>query len=449
MPDKIGFISLGCPKNTVDSEIMLNHLKNDGWEFTEKLEEADCIVINTCAFIAPAREEAVNTILDAAENKKTGRCRRLVVAGCLVNRYREELIKEIPEIDGFVDTFSLNGITNAVKPGSAQRTVSSIEKYPTKNSAQWSSDRLLITPPHYAYLKIADGCSHRCSFCAIPLIKGPQCSRDVEDIFSEAELLASRGVKELIIISQDTTGWGKDLDSPKKLTSMLQRLDSSKLFRWIRLMYMYPSEIDDSILDTIAQSSSILPYFDIPLQHIDSQILQNMKRGGNGDSFISLIVGIRNRIPEAVIRTSLVVGFPGENEETIKKLEQFLLDTKIDNVGIFIYSEEEGTAAFDEFKDEIQERTKNSWRKKLMKIQSRISAENLSRYKGRMIDVIIDGEHPESEYLLTGRFFGQAPEIDGTVIITEGNADQGDIVKVEITETWDYDIAGRIVNLND
>jgi ribosomal protein S12 methylthiotransferase len=447
MPGKIGFISLGCPKNTVDSEIMLSHLKKEGWDFTETLAEADAIVINTCAFIEPAREEAINAILEAAEYKKTGKCRRLTVTGCMVNRYGHELKKEIPEIDSFVDTFSLQDIKKAVKYESCDCVKEKIEKSNSirETSEQWSSERVLITPHHYAYLKIADGCSHRCSFCAIPLIKGNQSSRNMNDIFEEAANLADKGVKELIIVSQDTTGWGKDLALPEKLVSLLRRIDSANLFRWIRLMYLYPSEIDDSLLDTIANSKTILPYFDIPLQHSDSELLKKMGRSGSGDTFLKLILRIKQKNPDAVIRSSFIVGFPGETDLTIQNLEDFLSKAGIDNVGVFTYSDEEGTTAHEKFSDEISLRQKNIWRKRLMKLQASISRKIVKGMIGKVMDVIVDGEHPESEYLLSGRFYGQAPEIDGSVIITEGFAYAGDIVKVEITETWEYDIAGRIV----
>jgi len=446
MSGKIGFISLGCPKNTVDSEIMLSHLKSDGWDFTEKYEDADTIVINTCAFIEPAREEAIEAILEAAEFKKTGKCRRLIVAGCMVNRYREELKKEIPEIDAFVDTFSLASIKYVARKKKLENAeIEEPEKTRRQVPQQWSSDRLLITPSHYAYLKIADGCSHRCSFCAIPIIKGPQISRQADDLMTEAEKLANNGVKELILISQDTTSWGKDLNPPEKLIDLLRRLDESALFRWIRLMYLYPSQIDNRLIETIAQSGSILPYFDIPLQHSHPDILKKMGRGGDGEKYLQLLSKIRAAIPSAVIRSSFIAGFPGENEDTIGHLGNFLSAARIDNVGIFTYSHEEGTTSFDEFKDEISPRIKTGWQKKLMKQQSRISKEIMSKYKGKSLDVIIDGEHPESEYLLSGRFYGQAPDIDGSVIITEGMANVGEIVKIKISRAWEYDLAGKIV----
>jgi len=446
MSGKIGFISLGCPKNTVDSEIMLSHLKSDGWDFTDKFEDADTIVINTCAFIEPAREEAIEAILEAAEFKKTGKCRRLIVAGCMVNRYQEELKKEIPEIDAFVDTFSLASIKYVARKKKLENAeIEESEDSRRQLPQQWSSDRLLITPSHYAYLKIADGCSHRCSFCAIPIIKGPQISRQADDLMTEAEKLSNNGVKELILISQDTTSWGKYLNPPEKLIDLLRRLDESALFRWIRLMYLYPSQIDNRLIETIAQSGSILPYFDIPLQHSHPDILKKMGRGGDGEKYLQLLSKIRAAIPSAVIRSSFIAGFPGETDKTIEHLGNFLSAARIDNVGIFAYSHEEGTTSFDELKDEISPRIKTGWQKKLMKQQSRISKEIMSKYKGKSLDVIIDGEHPESEYLLSGRFYGQAPEIDGGVIITEGTANAGEIVKIKISRTWEYDLAGKIV----
>lgn len=447
MPLKIGFISLGCPKNTVDSEIMLSHLKNDGWDFTEKLEDADAIVINTCAFIEPAREEAIEAILEAAEYKKNGKCKRLTVTGCMVNRYRSELKKEIPEIDSFVDTFSLQDIKKAVKEKSpdVDQTAEKESSRSAPNIEQWSSERLSITPPHYAYLKIGDGCSHRCAFCAIPLIKGNQTSRISKDIIKEAIRLAEKGVKELIIISQDSTSWGKDIAQIENIDSLLKKIDELRLFRWIRLMYLYPSGIDNPLLDRIAESNTILPYFDIPLQHVDPAILKKMGRGGSGDSFLKMISRIKHKIPEAVIRSSFIVGFPGETDETIQKLDDFLREAEINNVGIFTYSSEEGTAAHDKYHDQIPLRQKNLWRKQLMKSQTSISKKIIAGFKGQVMDVIVDGLHPETELLLSGRFFGQAPDIDGIVIINEGYANAGEIVKVEITETWEYDMAGKIV----
>lgn len=432
MKGKIGFISLGCPKNTVDSEVMLGHLKENGWEITNDPLMAHIIVVNTCGFILPAREEAIAAILEAAELKKKGRLQRLIVTGCMVNRYSDELLKEIPEIDVIVDTFSLSDILSAAEPGTDQ--------IPSK-----SPYRISITPDHYAYLKIGDGCSHRCRFCTIPLIKGPKISTGLKPILLEAERLAENGARELILISQDSTGWGRDRKNKSTLAKLLRRLDREALFPWIRVMYLYPTGIDSDLISAFAELDSVLPYFDLPFQHSHSAILRMMGRPGDGNSYLQIIDNIRSKIPNAVFRSSFIVGFPGETDNTIESLEQFLKDAKLLNVGIFTYWHEKGTSAFNKYSDDIPISQKEEWRKHLMKTQSKVSAGILSPLKGKTIEVILDGIHPETDLLLAGRFRGQAPEIDGNVMITDGRGNRGEILKVKIEETYDYDLAGKIV----
>jgi ribosomal protein S12 methylthiotransferase len=432
MSGKIGIISLGCPKNLVDSEVMLGYLRADGWEITDSAGESDIIIVNTCGFINPAVEESIGAILEAAEYKTHGKCRRLIVTGCLINRYREEILHEIPEIDAVVDTFSLEDIRKAVE---------NIER--EKNRID--SERILLTPPHYAYLKIADGCNHRCSFCAIPLIKGDRASRTVDSLLSEAGLLAARGVKELILISQDSTSWGLDLPDKPKLSNLLSCLAETGDFPWIRLMYLYPNKIDDDLIEVIAKYNNILPYFDLPLQHVNAEILKDMGRGGSGEEFLALIAKIREAIPGAVFRTSMIVGFPGETDETVAEMVQFLKDAKLDNVGVFTYWHEEGTPAYEKFEDKSTKAEKNRWRRKVMSAQRKISHKKLEKLVGTELEVIIDGEHPESELLLSGRYYGQAPEIDGNIIITEGQVNRGDIVSVHIDEAFDYDLSGKVI----
>ncbi|MBN2135459.1 MAG: 30S ribosomal protein S12 methylthiotransferase RimO, partial [Acidobacteria bacterium] len=423
-------VSLGCTKNLVDSEVMLGRLKE--YEITDDNTEADVIIVNTCGFINPAVEESIGAILEAAEYKTQGKCRRLIVTGCLVNRYRKEIRHEVPEIDAVVDTFSLEEIRRAVEGAE--------EEKPRINS-----ERILLTPPHYAYLKIADGCNHRCSFCAIPLIKGDRVSRTVDSLLAEAKVLARRGVKELILISQDSTSWGLDLPDKPKLSNLLSRLAEETDFPWIRLMYLYPKKIDDSLIEVIAKYKNILPYFDLPLQHVNADILKNMGRGGSGVEFLTLIGKIREAIPDAVFRTSMIVGFPGESDATIAEMVQFLKDAELENVGVFTYWHEEGTPAYEKFEDKATKAEKNRWRRKVMSAQRKISHKRLEKIVGTKIDVIIDGEHPESELLLSGRYYGQAPEIDGNIIITEGHVNRGDIVSVHIDEAFDYDLSGKVI----
>ncbi len=433
MSGKIGLISLGCPKNMVDSERMLSYLKNEGWEFTSDPGKSDVIIINTCGFIVPAREEAINTILEAAELKKQG-LKRLVVAGCMVNRYKEELSEEIPEIDAFVDTHSLEKIIEAVL----------YEPAPHEKSHS-SGSRELLTPPHYAYLKIGDGCNHKCAFCTIPIIKGDRLSRSPTDILSEAEALAEKGVREIILISQDSSGWGGDIRSKSTLAELLAKMDKEGLFVWIRVMYLYPSEVDDNLISAFAECSSVLPYFDIPFQHSHPDILKRMLRPGNGDTYLKLIEKIRKNIPDAIFRSGFIVGYPGETDATVKHLSEFIVESRILNAGVFTYWHEEGTSAYTKYQDTISQEQKDAWMAELMETQKAVSRCELEKYTGKELDVIIDGFHPESELLVSGRFYGQAPEIDGTVIITDGNPEFGKIQKVLIEESHDYDLVGKVV----
>jgi ribosomal protein S12 methylthiotransferase len=441
MSKKIGMISLGCPKNTVDSEVMMNYLDESGFIFTDKYEEADAIIINTCSFIDPAKEESIEAILDAAKYKRNNKSKSVVVAGCLVNRYRDDLKKYIPEIDAMVDTFNLKNIVEVVNEclqikADESAVIDKVAQFP---------ERKLITPNHFAYLKIADGCNHNCSFCTIPMIKGPQVSRSTSSLLKEAEYLAKLGVKELIVISQDTLKWGNDLNPKESIVSFLKELDGLKLFPWIRIMYLYPYQMIDEFLDIIADSNTILPYFDIPFQHSHPDILKTMKRGGSGDSHLQLIEKIRSKVPNAILRTSLIVGFPGEDEKTIENLKEFLSEAKIENVGIFSYWHEYGTEASKELKDKIKQSQKNRWRSELMKHQQRISNKILRKYVGKNLKVIVDAMHPESEYILTGRFYGQAPDVDGMVMITEGTASYGDFVEVYVKEAFDYDLNAKVI----
>ncbi len=521
---RIGFVSLGCPKNLVDSEVMMGLLHSAGGQLTPNAEDAEILVVNTCSFIDSAKQESVNTILEMARHKQShgGRAQRLIVAGCLVERYRDEIRKNIPEVDAVVGTGELEAILAAAglvpkpvpatgspfnifpqgsSPSSqslAARAQSSVRQHshPEADSAQlaieqnalaqptvasrpegdlrqqqgrfsrdaWDgttaalpeylysdeTPRILATPRASAYIKIAEGCDHPCSFCIIPQLRGKFRSRRLSSIVAEAEKLIAQGVREITLIGQDTTCYGEDLGLTDGLAQLLEALAVLPNLRWLRFLYTYPNKVTTRLLETMARHDNIARYLDVPLQHASASVLKRMKRGGNAKIFLELIEKARRIVPGIVIRTSFIVGFPGETEEDYKELESFIRAARIDWLGVFTYSDEEGAKAFElDTALKVPERTIQARRRKLMKLQQKISAKAKAEWVGREIDLLVEGESEETELLWEGRTLQHAPEIDGKVFINDFGPHEelvpGTFYRAEITESHDYDVVARII----
>jgi ribosomal protein S12 methylthiotransferase len=444
---KIGFISLGCPKNLVDSEVMLGMLAQQGYSITAQQEEADVIVVNTCGFIDSAKKESIDTILEMAELKAQGRCKKLVVAGCLAERYRREIQKEIPEVDFVFGPDELGRVLEAVEldEPAAVQNVSIDALYTSKDVP--TIPRILTTPSYMAYLKISEGCDHICAFCAIPGFRGRFRSRSMPDLVAEARRLAEQGVRELIIVSQDTMAYGKDLGLVNGIAMLLRELVRIDGLKWIRFMYCYPAMVSDELVRLVASEDRLCKYFDIPYQHASRSVLERMKRGGSRAMYERQIERIRSIVPEVGLRTSFIVGFPGETESDFNELLSFVRNVGFDNVGVFLYSDEEGTGAFD-LDGKVPPGTATRRRNRLMNEQARISSRRLRRMVGRRTEVLLEGPSDESDWLLQGRMATQAPDIDGCVLINdvgERLVRAGEFYTVEITESLDYDLVGRIV----
>jgi ribosomal protein S12 methylthiotransferase len=521
---KVGFVSLGCPKNLVDSEVMMGLLHHNGAELTPRAEDAEIIVINTCSFIDSAKQESVNTILEMVQHKQQngGKAQRIVVAGCLVERYRDEIQKNIPEVDAVVGTGELEAILaaagltptghannspfNILTQSQISRAPSAVHQHshPTEvgtqlqnqdrsvllsgaevegpaavssrpegdlrqqqgrfSRASWDgataalpeylysdeTPRVLTTPRASAYIKIAEGCDHPCSFCIIPQLRGKFRSRRMSSIIAEAESLIAQGVREITLIGQDTTCYGEDLGLAEGLSQLLDALAILPGLRWLRFLYTYPNKVTTRLLETMAKHDLIAKYLDVPLQHASPSVLKSMKRGGNAQIFLSLIEKARRIVPGIVIRTSFIVGFPGETEADYKELEAFITAAKIDWLGVFTYSDEEGAAAFDlDDAIKVPKRTIQSRRNKLMKLQQKISTKSKAAWVGREIDLLVEGESEETELLWQGRAPLHAPEIDGKVLINDfGPHDElvpGAFYRALITESHDYDVVARIL----
>src|SRR5438874_5114470 len=417
---KVGFISLGCPKNLVDSEVMMGQLKQKGYEITGDASEAETLVVNTCGFIDAAKKESIEAILEAARLKSEGKCRRLVVAGCLVERYREELRAEIPEVDAFIGTSQINEITTAADERVNTR---SLPVLPLGNQTATylydeSTPRVLATPAHYAYLKIAEGCDRPCAFCFIPQMRGHFRSRRFGSIVAEAQQLAEEGVKELVLVAQDSSRYGEDLGKQDALAHLLRELSHTDGIEWVRVMYTYPTHISDAFLDVLAEEPKAVKYLDMPLQHASQNVLKLMKRGGNRKSLERLIERVRQRVPGIGVRTTFISGFPGETEADFEELLSFIKNVEFDRVGVFTYSDEEGTPAFD-LPDKVPHRTAARRRTSLMKEQARISRRKNKSRVGEVVRVLFEGESKESELLWQGRMETQAPDIDGCVLIND------------------------------
>lgn len=441
---KIGFVSLGCPKNLVDSEVMMGQLSVHGHQITTQPDEADVIVVNTCSFIDPAKQESVDTILEMAEYKKTGRARKLIVAGCLVERYRNDIQKNIPEVDHVIGTNEIEQISALCEDQSAP--VDPLKAYLYHDS----TPRLRATPRHYAYIKIAEGCDHPCSFCIIPQFRGAFRSRRFESVISEATRLFQEGVREINLIGQDTTCYGEDLGLKDGLAALLERLAQIETphEKWVRFLYAYPNKVTQKLLDTIAAHEALVKYIDMPLQHGSANVLKRMKRGANADIFLKLLDRIRRTIPGVAIRSSFIVGFPGETDQDFDELCQFVEAAKLDRVGVFTYSDEETSTSF-HLDGKVNERVKYNRKRRLMALQRRISKARNRKLIGSETTVLLEGPSKETDLLWEARMPSQAPEIDGVCYVNDDNETPmrpGQIRRMRITEAHDYDLVGGLID---
>lgn len=433
---KVGFISLGCSKNLVDTEKAIAMFKDKGYQIVNKPEEADVIVVNTCGFIESAKEEAINTILEMAEYKKKN-CKYLIAMGCLVERYKDELQKAIPEVDLWIKYSEYKTIWEQI-----QSVIKQEEKELAKYDFNEYTDRVITTGKNYAYLKIADGCSNHCTYCAIPYIRGNQISRKIEDVLEEAEKLSDEGYKEIILIAQDTTKYGFDIYGESKLSELLEKLCKIDKIKWIRFLYAYPENIDDELIKVVKENDKICKYFDIPIQHISDSVLKRMNRKSDGKSIRNLIKKLREEIPNVVIRTTVMVGFPGESKENFDELYNFLKQAKFDKLGCFSYSKEEGTPAA-RLKEQIHPMTKKSRYNKIMQLQKEISKENLEKNMGRELEVLIEDKTFDNKYYI-GRSYMDVPEIDGIVYVkNDENLNFGEFIKCKVTKVDEYDLVAK------
>ena len=473
-PQKVGFVSLGCPKNLVDSEVMMGMLARAGAELTRRAEDADVIVVNTCSFIDSAQQESVNTILEMAGHKIAGRAKKLVVAGCLVERFRDQIRKDIPEVDAVVGTGELVNILAATGVAPAQPQTSPLVVLNSRpegdaRAAQgrfsresWDgaiadlpnylydeeTPRILATPRHTAYIKIAEGCDHPCTFCIIPQLRGQFRSRRVESVIAEAERLAQSGVREITLIGQDTTCYGEDFALKDGLALLLEKLAAIPDVRWVRFLYAYPNKITGKLMETIAAREKICSYMDVPLQHASPSVLKRMKRGGGAEGFLKSIEKMRRVIPDLTLRTSFIVGFPGETEKEFEELCDFVREAQFDWMGAFSYSDQEGARAYD-LEGKLSTREIERRRKHLMSIQRQISRKKKKALVRREVDLLLEGESEESDLLLEGRTAMHAPEIDGKVFVSEFpedvNPQPGHFYRCQITEAHDYDLVAKII----
>ena len=440
---KVAFISLGCSKNLVDTEVMLHNLYKDGFEVVFEPEKAEIVIINTCGFIESAKQEAIDNILDAAELKEWGACKHIIATGCLVERYREEVMRELPELDAIVGVGSLGDI------GEACRAVMRGEKYTSfkdKNTSPLGGGRILTTAPHTAYLKIAEGCDNRCTYCAIPLIRGKLRSRTIEDIVHEAQELDRAGVKELNLIAQDTTRYGLDLYGEYKLATLVKEITKNTSIPWIRLLYCYPDKITDELIEEFNTNPRLVNYMDIPVQHISDSVLTRMNRHGGKSLIVETIKKLRAKVPTITLRTTAMVGFPGETEEDFVELCEFVKETRFDRFGAFTYSPEEDTEAA-LMPDQIDEQVKQDRYDILMQTQLTVSEELNASKIGSELTVITDGYDTVAE-IYFGRSEADAPDVDGKVYFhaPKGKYTYGDFVKVKIVEALDYDLIGEELN---
>ena len=440
MSTRVYMHTLGCPKNRVDSEIMLGALTGAGYRLVPDPEKAEVIVVNTCGFIESAKEESVEAIVELSEMKRGGRCRKLVVTGCLVQRHAEELARELPEVDHFLGTGAYQEIAQVVSDAQARRLV--VPDPDFVHSA--STPRVSSLPSHTAYLKIAEGCDNACAFCIIPKLRGPQRSRPIADVVAEAEALAAQGAVELSLVAQDLTAYGQDLPGRVRLHALLPELAKVDGIRWIRLHYAYPRDVPDALVDAIASEPKIVKYLDMPLQHSSDRLLRAMKRGRDSGFLRDLLARLRRRVPGIALRTSLIVGLPGETEEDFEDLLAFVREQRFERLGVFEYSAEEGTPAA-EMPDQVPAEARRERYRAVMEAQQEIARAHQRAMVGRRLEVLVEGRAEETEHLLAGRHAQQAPEIDGLTYLNDGVAYPGEIVTVEVTDASDYDLVGRVV----
>lgn len=442
---KIGLVSLGCPKNLVDSESMLGLIEERKFEITNNPESADLIIVNTCGFIESAKEESINTVLQMAEYKKTAACKYLILAGCLGQRYANELLENIPEVDAIVGTECYNQITEVIDRVMTGQRFIQLEASSTAGEQPHTVPRILTTPAYTAYLKIAEGCDNCCSYCVIPKIRGPYRSRPYEEIIAEAKALVAHGVKELILVAQDTTRYGEDLYGSLRLAELLRELNSFEELKWIRVLYCYPQNFTDKLIETFADCDKICKYIDIPLQHASDELLHSMNRYDTKAQVEVLLAKLRKRIPDICIRTTFIVGFPGETEANFLELKEFMEEQKFDNAGVFTYSQEEGTVAA-EMNNQIPEAVKEERYHQLMALQASISENIHQNLEDQVLTVLIEGSDESNADLAVGRSYREAPgEIDGSVFVEKGaNLKPGDFVKVRILQGFTYEMVGEL-----
>lgn len=444
MMNKVGMISLGCAKNRVDAELMLSNLKKDGYKIVSSILEADAVIVNTCGFIDDAKKESIEEILELVNLKKEGKIKAIIVTGCLSERYKEEVLKEIPEVDAVIGIGANSGISDIVKNAlSGIKT----ELFPDKSLLNLNGDRVQTTPKYYAYLKVADGCDNRCTYCAIPLIRGKFRSRKLEDVVKEANDLAQKGVKELLVIAQDTTRYGEDLYGKLMLPELLTQLCKIEGITWIRVLYCYPDRITDELLDVMSREEKILNYIDLPLQHCNGKVLRDMNRRGDKNSLLLLINKIRNKLPDVILRTTFICGFPGESEEEFNELAEFTNEVRFERMGCFTYSQEEDTPAAIR-QDQIDESIKLHRQQIMMEQQMRIMEDICDAMIGKTIDVLVEG-FDAKENLWYGRSKADSPDVDGCVYFNTGDGVDivpGDFIKVKITNCLDCDLFGEFIN---
>jgi ribosomal protein S12 methylthiotransferase len=444
---KVGFVSLGCPKNLVDSEVMMGILAREGYELTPRADEAEVLVVNTCSFIEAAQKESVDAILEMAEHKKFGAAKKLIVAGCLVERFREQILEQVPEVDAVVGTGEVERIIEAVE--------GDLRVLPAQPPAFLYHDltpRIVTTPRHAAYIKIAEGCDHPCTFCIIPQLRGKFRSRRFESVMREAENLAAAGAREITLIGQDTTSYGEDLGLRDGLAQLLAKLAQVEDLLWVRFLYAYPNRVTQKLLDTLAAHPRLAKYMDMPLQHASRNVLARMKRGSHGDAFLKLLERIRGTIPGVSLRTSFIVGFPGETEADFEELCDFVRAANIDWMGVFEYSDVDnaGSYALDE---KVDAETITDRRNRLMAIQKKISRERLRVFKGRTATALVEGPSQDNPLVWEARLEGMAPDIDGKLYLTDIElptgeaATSGDVARVEIAKADAYDLIGRVVEI--
>ena len=433
---KVGFVSLGCSKNLVDTEMAIGLFESKKFEIVNNPSKADIIIVNTCGFIESAKTEAINTLLEMAEYKTNGKCKYLVAMGCLVQRYKADLERAMPEVDMFISIDEYKDFWKKIVE------LIGIDNIKSKNTLDYM-DRIISTGDTTAYLKIAEGCSNRCTYCAIPYIRGPYESRKFEDIIAEAKKLAKSGIKELIVIAQDTTKYGIDLYGKSRLAELLTELSKISGIKWIRFLYAYPESIDSKLIKVVKENDKICNYFDIPIQHISDKVLKMMARKTTGDDIRKIISKIRKEIPDVILRTSLIVGFPGETEEDFFELYEFVNEAKFDKLGVFKYSKEEGTPASRIKNGTVHPKTKEARRNKIMSLEKQISKIKLEEKIGNVYEAIVDGFTIDNEYIIA-RSYMDIPDEDGVIYIKNDNKTKiGDFIKCEITDTIEYDLVGK------